>query len=103
MLSIWRQKEKYDDRLEAAKIMLEKGASLVCPTAVNTKCDGNHPVTPLVLAVQYQSNELMELFLQHGAEFCPLSLTRAVECHGEELVRRIINAGVDINTRKGIQ
>jgi hypothetical protein len=100
--SKWDSKASDSERLEVAEFLIQKGAIVTCPGLDGGQCSGDHLETPLVLAIQYKQSGLIELFLRYEARFCPLALNCALTWSNDETVKRIIESGVDVNTKNGI-
>ena len=77
--------------------LLQKGADVSCPE-LEQGCSGYHKrPTALDFAIRFPKNDLIHVFLAHGANFCSNSLRTAVEIGNEDIVKRIIARGADIN------
>ena len=49
------------------------------------------------VVIQMKQSEQVDVFLAYGAKFCPSSLQAAVDGGNEDMVKRIIASGVDVN------
>jgi hypothetical protein len=77
--------------------LLKKGADAGCPE-LEQGCSGYHKrPTALDFAITLQKNDLVHVFLAHGAKFCLSSLRIAADRGNEDIVKRIIASGADIN------
>jgi hypothetical protein len=76
--------------------LLENGADAGCPDLAQG-CSGYHEQpTALDIAIRLRKNDLVCVFLTHGAKFCPSSLRLAAGRGNEEIVKQILASGADI-------
>ena len=77
--------------------LLKNGADAGCPE-LEQGCSGYHKrPTALDFAIRFQKKDLVDAFLVHGAKFSSSSLHSAVGRGNEDIVKRIIASGADIN------
>ena len=77
--------------------LLKNDAGAGCPK-LEQGCSGYHKrPTALDVAIGLQKNDYVHDFLAQGAKFCPSSLRIAADRGNEDVVKRIIASGADIN------
>jgi hypothetical protein len=86
-----------EDTQKLIHYLLENGAEAGCPE-LEQGCSGYHKrPTALDVAIRFKKDDLVHVFLAHGAKFCLKSLQAAVDGKNESIVKRIIASGADIN------
>jgi len=93
----WGLKVTDEVKQSLIDLLLDNGADASCPN-LNHDCPSHHEApTALDLAIGAKKNELVRVFLHHGANFCSNSLRIAAGRGNEVAVKQIIASSTDLS------